>query len=440
MAILWSLITILISLILLVVLAMRGFTIIVIAPAVSLVVMLLNQMPILETFQDVYMSGFINYVKNYFLIFLFAAMFGKFMDDSGAARTIAQYLLRVLGKKSKLRVLISIMVVCAFLTYGGVSLFVVVFAILPIAKPIFKEMDIPWHLFIAAFFTGIATFTMTMLPGTPAIQNIIPITYLGTTVTAGAWIGLTATVAVIAFNIWYMKYALKKSEQRNETYASMKNLEQSDDPSLTADKYANKKLPNLFVSLTPPLLLLLLLNVFKVEVLYTLMITVVITSLVFWRYIDAKKKTLNIGATNAVLPIINTSADVGYGAVIAATAGFTVFQDMIAEIPGNPLVSLYVATTLLAGITGSSSGGLGIAMETLTDTYLKLGVNPEAFHRVASIASGGLDALPHNGAVITTLVVTGLTHKNAYKHVFVTAVLAPIIAAIPALLVAITFY
>jgi len=436
----WSLCTILVSLILLVVLAMRGFTIVIIAPVVSLVVMVLNSMPILTTFQDVYMIGFTNYVKNYFLIFLFAAMFGKFMDNSGAARTIADNLLRLLGRKSKLRVLIGIMIVCAFLTYGGVSLFVVVFAILPIAKPIFREMDIPWHLFMAAFFTGIGTFTMTMLPGTPAIQNIIPTKYLGTDVTAGAMIGIVAAITVITLNIMYMKYALKKSEQRNETYLSMKNLEDADDPALLEDKYANQKLPNIWLSLTPPLLLLIFLNIFKIEVLYTLMITVVIASIVFWKYIDAKKETINIGATNAVLPIINTSADVGYGAVIAATAGFTIFQDMITEIPGNPLVSLYIATTLLAGITGSSSGGLGIAMETLTDTYLKLGVNPQAFHRVAAIASGGLDALPHNGAVITTLVVTGLTHKEAYKHVFVTAVIAPVIAAIPALIVAILFY
>lgn len=203
----WSLITIILSLILLMILAMRGFTIIIIAPVVSLFVMILNNMPIIDTFQNDYMNGFTNYVKNYFLIFLFAAMFGKFMEESGAARTIAQYLLKISGKKSKLRVLVTIMFVCALLTYGGVSLFVVIFAILPIAKPIFKEMNIPWHLFIAAFMPGMATFTMTMLPGTPAIQNIIPTAYLGTTVTAGAWIGIVSAIFVIIINIWYIHFA-----------------------------------------------------------------------------------------------------------------------------------------------------------------------------------------------------------------------------------------
>lgn len=435
----WSLIIIILSLILLVVLAMRGFTIIIIAPVVSLFVIIMNNMPILETFQTAYMSGFTNYVKNYFLIFLFAAMFGKFMEESGAARTIAEYLLKLSGRKSKLRVLVTIMFICSLLTYGGVSLFVVIFAILPIAKPIFKEMNIPWHLFIAAFFPGIATFTMTMLPGTPAIQNIIPISYLNTTVTSGALIGIVTTVVIIPILIWYLNFALKRAEKRGETYLNMKNLEQAENE-MAKDKYAHKQLPNIILSLVPPALLLILLNLFKLEVLYTLMITVVASAILFWKYIDKKKEVVNIGATNAVLPIINTSADVGYGAVIAATSGFIVFQDIVTNIPGNPLISLFISTNLLAGITGSSSGGLAIAMETLTDLYLKLGVNPEAFHRISAIASGGLDALPHNGVVITTLIVAGLTHKDAYKHIFATSVVIPLIAAIPGLLVAIMFY
>ncbi len=435
----WSLFIIILSLVLLVVLALRGFTIIVIAPVVSLFVIVLNNMPILDTFQNDYMGGFINYAKNYYLIFLFAAMFGKFMDESGAARKIAETFLKLLGKNSKYKVLVSVMLICAFLTYGGVSLFVVIFAILPIAKPLFKEMDIPWHLFIASFFIGIATFTMTMLPGTPSVQNIIPINYLNTSVTSGAWIGIVGTITVLVINLWYLKYALNKSEKRGETYSSMKNLDRDQTNGL-ADKYANKQLPHLVISLIPPAVLLVLLNILKVEVLYTLMISVVVCAAVFWKHIEKKKETINIGATSAVLPIVNTSADVGYGAVIAATSGFAVFTEIMTDLPGSPLISLYIATTALAGITGSASGGLGIAMETLVQPYLNMGLNPDAIHRIAAMASGGLDALPHNGAVITTLVVTGLTHKDAYKHIFATSVIAPILAAIPALMVAILFY
>ncbi|MGE7022953.1 GntP family permease [Solibacillus cecembensis] len=435
----WSLITIVISLVLLIVLALRGYSIIIIAPVVSLFVMVTNGFPILETFQETYMSGFINYVKNYFLIFLFAAIFGKLMDDSGAARQIANLLLKVVGKDSKYKVLVAIMIICAFLTYGGISLFVVIFAVLPIAKPLFKELEIPWHLFMAPFFTGIGTFTMTMLPGTPSVQNIIPTKYLGTTVTAAPLLGIIAAVFVIAINLWYMKYALKRSEARGETYSGMKNPDNDEKESLK-DIYAGRKLPNPILSLIPPIALLVTLNLFEVPIIYTLMGVVVLTTILFWKNIEIKKETINNGTTSAILPIINTSADVGYGAVIAITAGFTIFNDVMTDIPGSPLISLFIATTALAGITGSSSGGLGIAMEALSQTYLNLGLNPEAMHRVAAVASGGLDSLPHNGAVITILVASKLTHKEAYKHIFAVSVIAPLIAAVPMLIAAVLLY
>lgn len=435
----WSLITIVISLILLIVLALRGFSIIIIAPVVSLFVMVTNGLPILETFQETYMSGFINYVKNYFLIFLFAAIFGKLMDDSGAARQIANLLLKIVGKDSKYKVLVAVMIICAFLTYGGISLFVVIFAVLPIAKPLFKELDIPWHLFMAPFFTGIGTFTMTMLPGTPSVQNIIPTKYLDTTVTAAPLLGIIAAVFVIAINLWYMKFALKRSEARGETYAGMKNPDNDEEGSIK-DIYEGRKLPNQIISLIPPIALLVTLNLFEVPIIYTLMGVVLLTTILFWRNIEIKKDSINNGATSAVLPIINTSADVGYGSVIAITAGFTIFNDAMTNIPGSPLISLFIATTALAGITGSSSGGLGISMEALSQTYLNLGLNPEAMHRIAAVASGGLDSLPHNGAVITILVASKLTHKDAYKHIFAVSVIAPLLASIPMLIAAVLLY
>ncbi|MGA3600811.1 GntP family permease [Lysinibacillus agricola] len=435
----WSLITIVISLILLIVLALRGFSIIIIAPAVSLFVMVTNGFPILETFQDTYMTGFIGYVQKYFLIFLFASMFGKLMDDSGAARQIANLLLRIIGKNSKYKVLVAIMIICAFLTYGGISLFVVIFAVLPIAKPLFKELDIPWHLFMAPFFTGIGTFTMTMLPGTPSVQNIIPTKYLGTTVTAAPFLGIIAAVFVIAINLWYMKFALKRSEQRKETYANMTNPDKSGQEGIK-DIYEGRTLPNIVVSLIPPIALLVTLNVFKIDITYTLMGVVVLATILFWNYIEIKKDTLNEGAVSAVLPIVNTSADVGYGSVIAITTGFSLFNEAMTQIPGSPIISLFLATTALAGITGSSSGGLGIAMEALSSTYQNLGLNPDAMHRVMTVASGGLDSLPHNGAVITILVASKLTHKDAYKHIFAVSVVAPLIASIPMLIATVLLY
>ncbi len=432
----WSLATIIFSLGLLIFLALRGFSIIIIAPIASIVVIVLNQMPMLETLQEDYMSGFINFAKNYYLIFLFAAIFGKFMEESGAARSIADKLLGLIGRTSKFKVLLAIVIISALLTAGGINTYVVIFAILPIARPLFKRMEIPWHLFAGAFFFGMATFTMTMMPGSPSIQNIIPTKYLGTTVTAAPLIGITAMLVVIVFNTWYLKHALTKSEQRGETYSNMKNGETAIDQ----DEVYERPLPPFMLSIVPPIVLLVLLNGLKVDILYTLMITVALSLLLFWKYMTNKLEAINVGAMNTVLPIVNTSADVGYGTVIAATAGFGVVTEVISTIPGSPVFSLYLSVAALAGITGAASGGLAIAMETLAETYLQLGIDPEVLHRVATIASGGLDSLPHNGAVITVLAVIGLTHKDAYKHIFTVSVVAPIIAAIPALAVAILFY
>lgn len=196
----WDVFIIIFSLALLIFLALRGFSIIVIAPLASLAVIILSQVPLLETLQETYMGGFINFAQQFFFIFLFAALFGKLMEDSGAASVIASSILKIIGKKSKFRVLIAIVTISAILTYGGIAVHVVIFAMLPIAKPLFKELDIPWHLFIAAFFFGAATFSMTMLPGTPSVHNVIPTQYFGTTVMAAPLIGIVAAIVTIIIN------------------------------------------------------------------------------------------------------------------------------------------------------------------------------------------------------------------------------------------------
>ncbi|MFB4160420.1 GntP family permease [Geomicrobium sp. JSM 1781026] len=422
---------------LLIFLALRGFSIIVIAPVASVVVIVLTGMPLLESLQETYMSGFINFTKNFFFIFLFAAMFGKVMEDSGAAAVMARGILRIIGKNSKMRVLLAIVAISAALTYGGIAVHVVIFAMLPIAKPLFKELDIPWHLFIAAFFFGAATFTMTMLPGAPSVPNIIPTEYLGTTVMAAPLIGIVVAIATIFLNSVYLRYALRKSEKRGETYRNMKNLERVEDDQKATIK---SKEPHFIVAILPPIVLLVLLNIFQVEIIFALVISVVSGIVMFWKFLDQKIKTINTGATNTVLPIVNTSADVGFGAVIAASAGFAIITEWLTTMPGSPLISLYLATTILAGITGSASGGLAIAMEALSETFMQLGLDPDIVHRVATIAAGGFDALPHNGGVITFLVVAGLTHKDAYKHIFATGIVGPVLATIPALALAILLY
>lgn len=424
-----SLIGIFVSLAFIIFLALRGVGIIVIAPLAVVVVSLFSGMDVLGTLSGPYMKGFVNYAGKFYLIFLTAAMFGKFMEDSGAARAIAEGLLKVVGRGSAFTVMVSIAVICMILTLGGVSLFVVIFAIVPIARPLFKELNIPWHLFMASFMFGNGAITMCMMPGTPSVLNIMPTKYMASTPMAAPIIGLAGIAVVVLFNIWYFKREIKKSKDRGEVY---------EEPQLMggggSDQYADRKLPNIWLSLLPPVCLILSLNVLKVDIVWALVIGSVVAIAAFWPQYKNLMDTINKGALNTVVPVINTCADVGYGMAVAASAGFAVVSDILLNLPGHPIVSLSVAVNLMAGITGSASGGLGIVLETLAPKYLALGLSPELVHRIAVISAGTFDALPHNGVVITSLAVCGLTHKNAYRHIWMThcmATLAALVVIIP---------
>jgi H+/gluconate symporter-like permease len=434
----WSVIGIVASLAFIVVLALRGWHIIVIAPLAVVLVSIFSNMNIMETMTGPYMKGFTNYAGKFYLIFLAGSLFGKFMEDGQAARSIANGILKVTGRESPMRVMLAIAVVSLCLTYGGVSLFVVIFAVIPISRPLFKEMNLPWHLWLAPFAFGGASLTMTMLPGSPQIQNIIPTKYMASTTYSAPLVGLTGAVVVIIFNLLYFRYILRKAKERGETY--------EDPPAgvLGAGAAASGPSPNVFLSLVPPIVVLVLLNFnipyIKRDAVIALTGGVVSCIVLFWKYYPNVIDTLSKGALNTVVPIVNTCADVGYGMSVAATTGFKLVSSWLLAIPGNPVISLAIATNIMAAITGSASGGLGIIMETLVPKYLAMGVNPDLIHRIASMASGGFDAMPHNGVVITTLAVAGLTHKNAYKHLFFGHVIADTLGLIAAIPVGIWIY
>jgi len=409
-----SVIGILVSLAAIVILALRGVGIMLIAPLAVVIVSLFSGMGVLDTLMGPYMKGFINYAGKFYLVFLFASVFGKYMDDSGAAKSIARSILGVIGHEKPLYVLLAVAVITLCLTLGGVSLFVVIFAVMPIARPLFKQLNIPWHLFIAAFIFGIGSISMTMMPGTPSILNIMPMKYLGTTAAAAPLLGIVASVFVACFNVWYMSSQLKKSAARGEGY----DVDETKLSASSAGLDEEKELPSFVISIIPSIVVIVALNAFKIDIVYSLVIGCATAALLFFKYVKNHLATLNAGAFNTAIPVINTCADVGYGMAVAASAGFKVITDFLMSIPGHPVVSLSLATFLMTGITGSASGGLGIVLETLVGKYVAMGVNPEFIHRAVAIAAGAFDALPHNGVIITTLAVAGLTHKQAYRHVW----------------------
>lgn len=425
-----SLLGILLGLAFLVVLALRGWHILVIAPIAAVIVTLFSKMPLVKTLYGPYMQGFAGFATKMFLIFLTGTIFAKLMEDSGAAESIAEFILRYTRRDRPLLVCLAVVLVTAILAYGGVTVWVVIFALTPIARPLFRDANISWHIFPGVFVFGCWTFTMTMLPGTPQVHNLIPTKYLGTTPTAAPILGLTASVIVFVLGMLYFSWVLRTYKARGLGYQGSDPVGEKQASQGQAGAIGEKSLPNFWVSIAPSVVLLVLLNAFKLDPVYAFAGGIATALVLFWKRLENPLKSVTAGATNSAIPLMNTCADVGFGSVVAATSGFALVKAALANIPGGPLVSMALATEILAGITGSASGGLGIVMEMFAKEWLKTGLNPEIIHRIACIACGGLDTLPHNGAVITLLAVVGLTHKEAYKHMFVSTVVLPIITLI----------
>ncbi len=442
-----SIVGIILSLILLMYLAYRGIAVIWLAPILALVAVLFSTgTPVMASYTEVFMNNFSGYVKAYFPVFLMGAIFGKIMEESGSAKTISHFFTEKLGKKNAL---LAIVLSVSVLTYGGVSMFVVAFAVYPIAAELFRENDIPKRLIPGTIALGSFTFTMTALPGSPQIQNTIPMPFFGTTAYAAPILGLIGGTVMFVGGMMWLTRREKAARAAGEGYGDHHdNIKQFDE---------GVNLPSLPAALTP-ILIVLVLNFVIGNILYSgitadylkdygttftkvkgiwslliaLLASIIAGAILFRKQLGSLKDTVNKGAFGALLPIINTASEVGYGNVIKSLAAFTVIQAAVLGIPGTPFISLAVSSSAMAGITGSASGGMSIALSALGDVYMQkaalLNINPEAFHRIAAMACGGLDSLPHNGAVITLLGITGLTHKQSYKDIGMVTVVIPIIA------------
>lgn len=444
---------ILLSLALLMFLAYRGYNVLILAPLMALLAVLFagDAALMLPTYTQVFMKSLGGYLIQFFPLFLLGAIFGKLMDDSGSARAIAQGIVTRLGRE---RAILAIVLACGLLTYGGVSLFVVAFAVYPIGTALFREAGIPKRLLPGAIALGAFTFTMTALPGTPAIQNAIPSPFFGTDAFAAPILGLIGGLIMLGLGSWWLAAQARTLMAAGEGYGSHK-----DDPT----EQGGLPVTGFWLALLPILLVIALNFLMAKQVLPNLdtsylakpefgglqdaksvigiwSIIVALGAAVLlliglhWRRWTDLKQSLNDGTFGSMLPILNTASEVGYGTVIASLAGFVVIRDLVLSVPGNPLVSEAVAVNILAGITGSASGGMSIALKTLGAQYLEManaaGISPELLHRVAAMASGCMDTLPHNGAVISLLAICKLTHRDSYRFIFMNTVIFPLAALV----------
>jgi H+/gluconate symporter-like permease len=440
-------VAIVLSLVLLMAIAYRGFPVIVFAPICAAAAMVLAGVPVLPGYTESFMNGAADYVRAFFPVFLLGAIFGKLMEAGGAAASIARAIVRAFGSR---RAIPAVVLACAVLTYGGVSLFVVAFAVYPFGAALFKAADVPKRLLPAAIALGAFTLTMDALPGSPQIQNLIPTRTFGTDAFAAPVLGCVGGAVILLGGLFWLDLRRARAEAAGEGYGTGHVHEPVARPDLD--------LPGLPAAVLP-LLLVLATNFvasrsswsiagwYSEDALRATFPTInVKTAGPTWALISALcvgitatlllnarrlrgslSPSLTAATSGALLAIFNTASEVGYGSVIKTLPGFQVIRNAVLGVSRSVLISEAVAVNILSGITGSASGGLSIALEVMGAHYLEAaraqGISPEQLHRIASMASGGMDTLPHNGAVITLLAITGLTHRQSYPDIFAITIL-----------------
>ena len=428
--------------------AYRGYSVILFAPIAALgAVLLTDPQLVAPMFTGLFMDKMVGFLKLYFPVFLLGAVFGKLIEISGFSKSIVAATIRVVGAK---RAMLAIVLVCALLTYGGVSLFVVVFAVYPFAAELFRQGDIPKRLIPGTIALGAFTFTMDALPGTPQIQNIIPTTFFKTDTWAAPWLGTLGGIFILVLGMLYLDWRRRVALRNGEGYGDAAGL-LNEPAAFTGGTLAHPfiaLLPLLLVGVSNKLFTLLIPRVYgthhafvpavignpapvvqevsKVAAIWAvqgaLLVGILCVIAFAWKPVVASfAEGTRSAIGGSLLAAMNTASEYGFGAVIAALPGFLVVAQGLSAIP-DPLVNEAITVSALAGITGSASGGMSIALAAMAETFIAnaraAGIPMEVLHRVAAMASGGMDTLPHNGAVITLLAVTGLTHRQAYKDIF----------------------
>lgn len=417
---------ILLALVLMMVCSMLGISIIIVAPICAILAAVTGGADLLTSYTVTYMSGVANYVSSYFPLFLLGAIFGELMKESGAAASLARTVMRKLGAK---HAILACMLATMALVYGGVSTFCVIFALYPFMFFCFKEADIPLRMMPGVIFGGIIV-TQATLPGCLQIQNIIPCTMLGVPLQAAPIMGATAFILMAVAAIIYLNWETRRLQK--------KGLHFEDERNEAAKFNEDADLPNVVLSILPIVTVVVLLNVFNVPAVGALVGGVVLTIVLFFNRIrENMLPTINTACSNSMPAILNTACAVGFGSVIQTLSGFDSIVGTIESLAGgNPFVFAFIAINILAGVTGSASGGTTIALNAVGERLLATGVSPAALARVCAVSSCGLDSLPHNGAVITIINYCGQDHKKSYLPIFVVSVILPIVGGLWCVLLA----
>lgn len=442
-----------VALIGLMVMAYRGASIILIAPVFAVVAALGSEHASLPVFSELYMTKAAEYLKNYYPIFLFGAVFARLMEKGGMAASVAGKIIELLGEK---RAVLAVLLGCGALTYGGLSVFVVAFVMYPFGAVVFKKADIPKRLLPAALWMGIFSFAMVAMPGTPQIQNIIPSSYFGTSTWSGMGIGIFATIVFLLMGWGWISFRAKRLKAAGEGYGRHiefnRRRHRIPNPDWKVSviplamviglnvflsnpfnwDWAFHWDPNDLDSLAPLKISLLAGSVAKISAGWSITISLILSSIAaaiiarrHLRITEGMMSTINGSAISSCSAVLNVASGYAFGCVVVSLGGFVVIRDLLLNLDfgGGPLFSAVLTTNVMCGFTGSASGGLTIALSMLGEQWAAMaaeaGIPLEVLHRIVAISSIGVDPVPHCGALVTMLAICGLSHKDAYGDIAV---------------------
>ena len=422
----FSVIAIVITLGVVIFLAYKRLNIVVVSIIAALLLAILDGQNSLEALTNTFMTGATSYIQKFFLLFFISTLFGKVMEKTGAAASIAKWLAGRLGEKyAILGVVFAGMILC----YGGISTLVIAFTMYPIALALFQKANLPRKLIPGAIAAGCFTFAAAAFPGTPQTNNVVPIPYLGTTVNAAPVLGIICGVIGVILISLYMYWEGKQARAKGEGFEA--------DASILATLQESNRMGegvNPLVALIPIIVIIGLLVILKVDVLISLLVGTIVCALLLFRnikdlHVSGVYELLEAAVSGSMTAVVTTGCIVGYGSVVSASKGFALLTETLTQMNVSPLLSFGLATTILSGVAGSGTGGMGITLTSMASQYLEMGLDPEVLHRVATLSSIGLDSLPHNGAVVVLLTLCGMSHKDSYKQIFVTTVVITLFVA-----------
>lgn len=395
----------------------------------ALIVIAFNGMDPVKTLTENFMTGMSGFAGNWFLLFMLGAIFGKVMGDSGASVGIANHLLKKLGDKS---VVLVVMLTGLVLSYGGIGTFIIAFSVYPIAVALFQRADIPKKLIVATIMVCPVTVCMAMLPGSPSTQNLLPTTYFHTTAYAGSVIGIICSAVMFVSAYLYLNWQIARSRKKGEHFVPSEGENIMD-----LAEAGQGKTPAVGECYAP--IIVLLVAMFGLQKLTNMpanyavscaMTLAILLGCGLYRDKLNIQQAVNGGAVGGLGALIATSAIMGFGSTVSASPAYGIVTKALLNLDMGPLGTALIAINVIAAITGSSAGGLNIFLSSMGEYLVSTGLDLSMLHRVVCIASSGFDAMPHASGMVVCNQIARTSQRDTYIHVFITCALMPFCCAI----------